>query len=329
MGVDLSAALMQPVNQPESALLAGQVHEGRGTVILHVNSPLVPLASWHLGRRWMSGKYIIGYWAWELPAVPHDWRFGIPFVHEIWVPSAFTAAAMAGIAGDRPVRVVPYPVAAGRHQRIGNRAETQRPFTVLFIFNMASSVARKNPLATIAAFRTAFGDDRLARLIVKTSNSQVFPSGINSIRDAIGTARNIVLIDRTMSATEVERLYQESDVVMSLHRSEGFGLILAEAMLRGLPVVATDWSGNVDFLNTDNGIPIPYRLVPAEDAQGTYQHPGMMWAEADIEAAAEALRRLRREPQLARRLGEAGAAYAARVWSAHSYAETIRRQLGL
>lgn len=320
---------MQPVNHPELDLLAGQVHEGHGTVILHVNSPFVPLASWHLGRCLLRGKYIVGYWAWELPAVPYDWRHGIPFVHEIWVPSAFTAAAVTGIAKGRAVRVVPYPVAVGRHERIGNQAETARPFTVLFIFNMASSFSRKNPLATIAAFRTAFGDDRLVRLIVKTSNSQVFPSGINSIREAIGTARNIVLIDKTMSATEIERLYQECDVVMSLHRSEGFGLTLAEAMLHGLPVVATDWSGNVDFLNTDNGIPIPYRLVPAEDAQGTYQHPGMMWAEADIEAAAEALRRLRREPQLARRLGKAGAAYAVRVWSAHSYAETVRRHLGL
>lgn len=184
-------------------------------------------------------------------------------------------------------------------------------------------------VSAITAFRKAFGDDASSRLIVKISNGEDFPSGISSIKEAIGTAHNIVLIDRTMSAGEIEALYSESDVVMSLHRSEGFGLTLAEAMLRGLPVVATNWSGNVDFVTAENGIPVPYRVIAAEDPQGTYNHPDMHWADSDVDAAAEALRRLRREPELARAFGEAGAAYAAQAWSAQSYAETVRRHLGL
>ena len=167
------------------------------------------------------------------------------------------------------------------------------------------------PPEAVAAFRKAFGEDLSARLIVKTSNGEAFPTGISVIRDAIGSAHNIVLINRTMSADEIEALYRESDVVISLHRSEGFGLTLAEAMLRGLPVVATNWSGNVDFVNAENGMPIPYRLIVAEDPQGTYHHPSMMWADANVESAAEVLRRLRCDPKLARTLGEAGAAYAA------------------
>ena len=118
-------------------------------------------------------------------------------------------------------------------------------------------------------------------------------------------------------------------MLISLHRSEGFGLTLAEAMLRGLPVIATNWSGNVDFLTGDTGIPVPYRLVPAQDPQGTYQHPDLRWADADIDAAAAALRRLRANPALRRALGEAAAAFGVKVWSGAAYAATARRRLGL
>lgn len=328
-GIDLTAGLMQRLDTPDFAFADGGSLDGPGTLIVHVNSPLMPFAIWCLGRSVVANKYVIGYWAWELPDVPPDWRHGIPFVHEIWVPSAFTADAVRQIAGDRPVRVVPHPVAL-RGSAAGPRVPwPDRPFTALLIFNMASSFARKNPLAAITAFRKAFGDDVSARLIVKTSNGEDFPTGISSIKEAIGMAHNIVLIDQTMSAAEIEALYSGSDVVMSLHRAEGFGLTLAEAMLRGLPVVATNWSGNVDFVSAENGIPIPYRLIAADDLQGTYHHPGMMWADADVEAAAAALRRLRSDAKLARTLGEAGAAYAARAWTAQGYAVSVGRHLGL
>ena len=132
-----------------------------------------------------------------------------------------------------------------------------------------------------------------------------------------------------MSAAEIDDLYRDSDVVMSLHRSEGFGLVVAEAMLRGLPVIATDWSGTVDFVSPEWGFPIPYRLVPAEDPQDTYHHPDVKWADADVDAAADALRRLRSEPGVARALGTAGAVHAARVWSVAAYGDAVRAGLRL
>ncbi|MEW6640320.1 MAG: glycosyltransferase family 4 protein [Pseudomonadota bacterium] len=328
-GLDITAELMQPIDCPDFRFADGRDVEGPGTLILHVNAPLVPFALSRLGRRRIRDKYIIGYWAWELPNVPSDWRHGIPFVHEIWVPSAFTADAVRPMAGGRPVRVIPHPVAVQGASAALRLPRPDRPFTVLLVFNMASSFARKNPLASIRAFRRAFGDDPSCRLIVKTVNGREFPDGIRSITDAIGAARNIAVVDRAMTADEIAALYDDSDAVISLHRSEGFGLTLAEAMLRRVPVVATDWSGNVDFLNVGNALPIPCRLVPAEDPQGTYHHPDMMWAEADVDAAADALRRLRRDPELARRLGEAGARDAARSWSAYGYADAVRRHLGL
>lgn len=325
-GIDVTASLMQPLDYPDASFVKGKTVEGGGTLILSVNAPLVPLAMWCLGRRAVRNKYVIGYWAWELPDVPREWHCGVPFIHEIWVPTKFVADAVKPIAAGRPVRIVPYPLAIPKRPwRCGDWQE--RPFTALVIFDMASSFARKNPIAAIMAFRQAFGDDASVRLIVKVANSQVFPVGMELLKKAVGSARNVVLIARTMSAVEIDALYRQSNVLLSLHRSEGFGLTLAEAMLRGLPLVATNWSGNVDFLNSGNGFPIPYRLVPAEDPQGTYHHPSMMWADADVNAAATALRHLHREPGLAQHLGEAGAAYAARAWSAKAYAATVRRHL--
>lgn len=320
---------MQQADKPDFAFADGNIVSGGGTLILHVNSPLVPLALARLGRRMVREKYIIGYWAWELPRTPPDWRYGIPFLHEIWVPSQFTADAVLPICCGLPVRVVPHPVALRHRPARPQNLRSARPFTALLIFNMASSFARKNPIAAIAAFRKAFGDDPSTRLIVKVSNGKIFPSGVDAIKSAVGSARNVALIDKAMTTAEIEALYNDSDVVLSLHRSEGFGLTIAEAMLRGLPVVATNWSGNVDFCNCDNGFPIPFKLVPADDPQATYHYPNMSWAEADVAAAAAALFRLRASPDLARHLGESGAAYARRAWSAQSYAERVRQPLGL
>jgi glycosyltransferase involved in cell wall biosynthesis len=328
LGVDLTADLMQPQSAPDFAFVDGQHHEGSGTLVLHVNSPLVPLAIWRLGRRLVRDKFIVGYWAWELLQLPPDWRHGIPFVHEIWTPSAFVAEAIRPISAERAVRVVPHAIKKPQSAPMPMKP-SDRPFTVLTIFNMASSFARKNPLATIKAFRRAFGDDPETRLIVKTSNSSAFPPGLEMMKKLALSNENIVILEEAISRPEIDVLYDDCDVVISLHRSEGFGLTIAEAMMRGLPVVATHWSGNVDFCDSDVGMPIPYCLIPAEDPQDTYHHPEMHWADADIEAAAEALQRLRGDPGLRARLGSKATEVATRTFSTTRYAQVVRQSLGL
>jgi glycosyltransferase involved in cell wall biosynthesis len=326
-GIDLTAALMQPNDVPDFAFLNGRSCEGPGTLILHVNSPLVPLAMSRLGRRLVGAKYVIGYWAWELPEVPPDWRHGIPFVNEIWVPSRFVADAIRPLAAGHPIHVVPHPVAVANSNGLILPRPSNGPFTVLTIFNAASSFARKNPCAAIKAFRTAFGDDRTTRLIVKGSNLSSFPQAFALLKDEANSAPNVVLMDEIMSAAGIASLYDEADVFISLHRSEGFGLTIAMAMLRGLPVIATGWSGNVDFLNDETGILVCYRLIPAKDEQGTYHHPNMMWAEPDIDDAAAALRRLRADPLLRTRLATHAAQFAARTWSPEAYTHEVTQIL--
>lgn len=330
LGIDLTAALMQPRDNPAEFVFAdGLLSRGSGTLIMHVNSPLMPLALLSLGHQYVRDKHIVGSWVWELPEMPPDWQRGTQFVHEIWVPSQFTTRAVQSIAGRRPVCVIPYPVAARSYPSMPFRRDSDHPFTVITIFNAASSFARKNPLATIAAFSRAFGDDRGVRLIVKVSNPSAFPQGHECILEAARRANNIVVTDTIASAREMALLYERSDVLVSLHRAEGFGLIIAEAMLHGLPVVATNWSGNVDFLTPETGIPVPYHLVQAEDPQGTYHYAEMKWAEANIEGAAEALCRLRADRALCNQLGSAAAQFGLEAWSAERYASAVRSRLSL
>ena len=328
-GVDLTRALMQSNDYSDFQFDDGSAIEGPGTLVLFINAPFVPLAMWRLRRRLVRDKRVVGYWAWELPEVPNEWRHGVPLVHEVWTPTRFVADAVRPIVGAKPVHIIPYPVAIeATRPRLAARA-ADRPFTVLTIFNMASSFARKNPCASIEAFRMAFGGDPTARLVIKTSNLSVYPEGIRLMERARATADNIDIIAQTMSAAGIDALYDQVDVVMSLHRSEGFGLTIAEAMLRGVPVVATNWSGNVDFLNYKTGIPIPFHLISALDPQGTYNHPDVNWADADIEAAAAALRRLRDDPGLRLRLGQQAAHFGEYTWSAERYVSTVRQHLGL
>lgn len=323
-GIDLSDQFRQAGPAVDFFFRDGRLVWGAGTVILHINSPLIPLALLCLGRRLLAQKKIVGYWAWELQEVPSEWRVGVPFVHEIWAPSRFAADAIEPVAKHAPVQIVPHPVAV-KHPVVATVQSNRRPFTVLLAFNMASGFSRKNPLASIEAFKLAFGDDPSCLLVIRLINFHLYKKGYSEILGLIGSADNIKTV--TSPTKKISELYAETDVVLSLHRSEGFALVIAEAMLHGLPVVATNWSGNVDFLTPNNGIPISYSLIPAFDAQGTYDQPSSVWADPNISEAAVALRRLRDDKNLRRRLGEQAAADAAIKFSVDTYHKITQRSL--
>lgn len=321
---DLSASLLgsQELEPPPFAAAL----PGPGTLILHASGPFAPYALRWLGRRITQGKHIIGVWHWELPRLPADWRAGCAHMHEIWVPSQFIASAVARDFKG-PVRVIPHAVSLpGGIDPAPWRAAADDGFLAVTQFNMASGFERKNPLAAIAAFRRAFGDDSGARLIIKMLNGDVWPPGERRLRAAIGGAKNISIVTRLMTRGEVFSMLAAADAVLSLHRAEGFGLLAAEAMLLGKPVIATDWSATAEFLNAENSCPVSYRLVPAIDPQGDYHYPEQLWAEPDCDAAARWLIRLRDDPDLRRRLGNQAKTDAGR-FSMQAYHGHMRRAL--
>jgi glycosyltransferase involved in cell wall biosynthesis len=277
-------------------------------LVLHVNAPVLPAALLRLPRRLLRGRRVIGFWAWELPTVPPSWHAGAAFVHEVWAPSRFTASALEAVAPGR-VRVVPHPVAASPPRPSAlTRADFGLPpgaFVALANFSLASSFARKNPIASVAAFRAAFGTEPDKILVLKLSHTEHYPEDLAALRAAIAGAPNIRLETRLLPPADNHALTACADVVLSLHRSEGFGLVPAEAMLLGRVVLATDWSGTTDFLDASCGVPGPYRLVPAVDPRGVFQAPGAVWAEADTGAAAASLIDLAADPARRRSLGEA------------------------
>jgi glycosyltransferase involved in cell wall biosynthesis len=296
-------------------------------LVVHVNAPLMPAALMRLPRGSLAGRRVIGYWAWELPVVTPNWRAGLASVHEIWVPSQFTADALEPLAPGR-VRVVPHAVAISPPKPSAlTRADFglhDDVFMVLTSFSMASSFVRKNPLAAIAAFRAAFGSAPDKVMVLKVSHAELWPDDLATLRDAIADAPNIIVETRLLPAADSHALTACADVVLSLHRSEGFGLVPAEAMLLGRPVVATDFSGTTDFIDESCGIPVPYQLVPARDPRGVFQAPGAWWADADTGEAAVALTELAADPVRRRALGEAARAAAQARLGAAPLAAALR-----
>ncbi len=282
-------------------------------VITVLNAPLLPVAGARLPRKLLRGRRIIGLWVWELPQVPAEWRIGGEFVHDVWAPSRFCAQAFEAVAPGR-VHVVPYPIAAGPTPPIaGNRASFGLPedaFIVLCAFNLASSFARKNPLASIAAFRAAFGPDTSAQLVLKVSGADRNGAALAKVAAAAAGAANIRIIADELSDAALRGLMAASDVILSLHRAEGFGLIPATGALLGKPVIATAWSGNLDFMAPECSALVSAKLIPVDDSEGIYTMPGAHWAEPDIEDAVAWLRRLSTDTTLRQTMGAAGQTYA-------------------
>jgi glycosyltransferase involved in cell wall biosynthesis len=296
-------------------------------LVVHVNAPVMAAAFLGLPRGFLRGRRVIGYWAWELPVVPENWRAGVKFVHEIWTPSNFSAAALERLAPGR-VRVVPHPVAAVPPVPSAlSRADfalRDDAVVVLVSFSLASSFERKNPIAAIAAFRAAFGDRADRLLVLKIVHAGHAHGDLELLRQHVGGAANIVFETRVLPIGDSHALTRCADIVLSLHRSEGFGLVAAEAALLGRAVVATDFSGTTDFLDSSCSIPVPYRLVPARDPRGVFEAPGAEWAQADFLAAADALRRLADDAGLRARLGQAARIQVTTKLGAGPLAEAVR-----
>lgn len=275
------------------------------TRVICVNPDVLGEAYYHDGYGRCADAYRIGFWFWELERLPRVWVRQLRLVDEVWAATDFVADAVRRDASC-PVVKVRTPVQRPALARAYSRAEFGLdPHTCLFLFSFAYSsfATRKNPEAAIAAFRRAFprGDEH-ASLVIKTSQSETFPELQARLHQLASADRRIQFLDKYLSRQDVYGLQSVADCYVSLHRSEGLGLGLAECMAQGKPVIATAYSGNLEFMNGDNSYLVDYRLVPVRE--GDYpDFRGQVWADADVEHAALLMRSVFDDPGAARLKG--------------------------
>ncbi len=265
----------------------------------------------HVAERWQrecfKRRYTIAYWFWELPEIPDSWRESFALVDEVWAGSRFIHDALA-LVSPVPVFRMPVPVYVNDGGSSG-RCDFGLPEKAFLFFNSCdahSFLRRKNPEGAIAAFKGAFSpSDRQVGLVLKVNNSASAAVEMNALREAISDYPNIYLIDRIMNRAELDSLGNTADCFVSLHRSEGFGLGPAEAMARGKPVIATNWSGNTDYMTPENSMGVGYDLERIGQDCGPYSGE-QFWAEPKIEEAADLMRRVANDSSLSQRMGKAG-----------------------
>ena len=244
------------------------------------------------GPKIFEKKLNIGYWAWELSEFPDEYIRNFDFVEEVWTPSDFARDAIM-LKSPVPVLTMPHPV---EFEFEGNTEKShfnipENRFIYLCMYDYGSNQDRKNPHAAIASFLKAFSDNNSAHLLIKVHNAKdEFPDYIN-LKEYASTLSNVSILNVTLNRNQIYELINHCDVFVSLHRSEGFGLGLAEAMYLDKPVVSTNWSAPAEFINENNGCPVNYELVKLEHDAGHYR-AGQVWADPDTDHAAHQMKKL-------------------------------------
>lgn len=298
--------------------------------LIFVNPDYFDIALERIGADRLRGRRLVACWFWELDRIPTAWLPSLSKVDELLVSSRFIEAAFRCVTGKPITRVaLPLSIPPDSGLRRVDFGLPQNAFVFLASFDFNSWIERKNPWAVIEAFREAFsaGNEPVC-LLLKTSNGFRYPEQLRVLVAAASADSRIILRDDVIERAHMTALIRCCDAYVSLHRAEGFGLGLAEAMALGKPTIATNWSGNLDFMTNDVACLVDYIRVPVDP--GHYPHAeGANWAEPDTTSAAGAMRRLAGDPEAARELGARAHNHVVQKLAPDKAASIILQRLGI
>ncbi len=273
--------------------------------VIHVNPEELSYLYLEGDRSVWNKRYNIGFWLWELENLPQSWLKYFSMLDEIWTPSKYITENIQAVT-DLPVKTIPYPVGAPYDERY-DRNHFHLPsdrFLFLVMYDSNSTIERKNPLGAIRAYKAAFKDDtKNTGLVIKINNPT--KKDLTILKKEVAGIRNVYFITNTMDKTEVNSLIRCADVFVSLHRAEGFGLVMAEAMLLGTPSIATNYSSNTEFMNRQSSCMVDYKYTMVKKEAFPYKR-GERWAEPNLRTAAIYMRKLATDKEAYQKKREAG-----------------------
>ncbi len=276
----------------------------------------------------IGNRYNISFWQWELARFPNPLTYALDFVNEIWSASMFTAEVMRSIT-DKPVIHMPVAVNLPQSTSKWTRKHFSLPesdFIYLTVLDGNSSLKRKNPLATVRAFLSAFPDKNDVCLVIKAMNVSVSQPDWFSVVKYAEEDKRIILMAEMMTKDKLLGLQSICDCFVSLHRSEGFGRNIAEAMLLGKPVIVSDYSGNKDFTNEETAFLVGGSLVPLSAGDYAFFHD-QVWFEPQADVASSMFRFCYEFPEVRRRKALAGQAWIRENYSSERVGEAYKSRL--
>jgi glycosyltransferase involved in cell wall biosynthesis len=316
------------VHQPNVRSMERRQRPRYPVSIVQINADSIPRFLYFHHRTFSRAKYKIGLWLTELPAFRDEWWSELKHFDEIWVPSTFCRRAVQAMTA-KPVVVIPCVVSVSETPQFGWRERLQigrDEFAFLYIFDASSSVERKNPRCLIEAFESVFSEHDRVRLVLKVANADENPEFSDYLDALARRDRRYIVLRQTMETSDLAGLVRASNCYVSPHRSEGFGLTVAEAMSLGVPVIATDYGGTEDFVTEQVGFPLRYCLIEIDQDQGPYTK-GAIWADPSREHLRELLRSVVASPRAAAARGERARARMLEDYSSAAVGRRISERL--
>ena len=295
--------------------------------IIHLNPNELSNAVWRMKPEKLKNRYNIGFWLWELEDFPAEWQYTFRLFDEIWTPAEFISNALRKVT-SLPVYTMPYGLVTPKMEPSCGRGHFGLPedkFLFLVSYDGLSVSARKNPEGAIRAFTKAFSPaDKGVGLVIKATHES--GGELDRLRGLLAGYPNVFILTESYSREVFNSLIQCVDAYVSLHRAEGFGLVMAEAMLLGTPVIATNWSANTEFMDSDTACMVEAELVELERDYPPY-HAGWRWAAADEVQAAMWMRKLYEDADFRKGLAERAKAHLEQAYSQGRAAERMAKRL--